>query len=40
MNRKPIIGIVGKVSPNFSEDLWHRNRVVDELVKIFVDKCE
>lgn len=28
--KKPIIGIIGKVSPNFSEDLWHRNRIVDE----------
>ena len=28
--KKPIIGIIGKVSPNFSEDLWHRNRVADE----------
>lgn len=27
MNKKPIIGIIGKVSPNFGEDLWHRNRV-------------
>ena len=30
MNKKPIIGIIGKVSPNFTEDLWHRNRVADE----------
>lgn len=30
MHRKPIIGIIGKVSPNFDEDLWHRNRVADE----------
>lgn len=30
MNKKPIIGIIGKVSPNFAEDLWHRNRVADE----------
>ena len=30
MNKKPIIGIIGKVSPNFNEDLWHRNRVADE----------
>ena len=28
--KKPMIGIIGKVSPNFSEDLWHRNRVADE----------
>lgn len=28
--RKPIIGIIGKVSPNFTEDLWHRNRIADE----------
>jgi len=30
MNRKPIIGIIGKVSPDFGEDLWQRNRVADE----------
>lgn len=30
MKKKTIIGIIGKVSPNFSEDLWHRNRVADE----------
>lgn len=30
MSKKPIIGIIGKVSPNFDEDLWHRNRVADE----------
>jgi len=30
MSNKPIIGIIGKVSPNFDEDLWHRNRVADE----------
>lgn len=30
MSKKPIIGIIGKVSPNFNEDLWHRNRIADE----------
>ena len=30
MNKKPIIGIIGKVSLNFNEDLWHRNRIADE----------
>lgn len=30
MKEKPIIGIIGKVSPNFNEDLWHRVRVADE----------
>lgn len=28
--KKPMIGIIGKVSPNFNDDLWRRNRVADE----------
>ena len=30
MKRKPIIGIVGKVNPNFIKDLWEKNAVDDE----------
>lgn len=30
MNKKPIIGIIGKVSPKFNEDLQHRIRTADE----------
>lgn len=30
MNKKPIIGIIGKVSPDFGEDLWNRIRLADE----------
>ena len=27
---KPIIGIIGKVRPNYNDDLWKRNTIVDE----------
>ena len=29
--RKPIIGIIGKVQPQYGEDIWHRIDEVDEL---------
>lgn len=29
--RKPIIGIIGKVQPQYGEDIWHRSDEVDEL---------
>ena len=30
MKQKPIIGIVGKISPKFNDDLWNRIRIADE----------
>ena len=29
--RKPIIGIIGKVQPQYGEDIWHRIDEVDEI---------
>ena len=29
--KKPIIGIVGKVQPQYGEDIWHRIDEVDEI---------
>lgn len=31
MNKKPIIGIIGKVQPKYGEDLWHRIDETDEI---------
>ena len=31
--RKPIIGIIGKVQPQYEEDIWHR---IDELLTCFL----
>lgn len=31
MNKKPIIGIIGKVQPQYGEDIWHRIDEVDEI---------
>ena len=36
MNKKPIIGIIGKVQPKHDEDLWHRIDETDELRYIIV----
>ena len=29
--KKPIIGIIGKVEPQYGEDIWHRIDEVDEI---------
>ena len=34
--RKPIIGIIGKVQPQYGEDLWHRIDEVDEFRYLIV----
>lgn len=34
--RKPIIGIIGKVQPQYEEDIWHRIDEVDELRYLIV----
>lgn len=34
--RKPIIGIIGKVQPQYGEDIWHRIDEVDELRYLIV----
>lgn len=34
--RKPIIGIVGKVQPQYGEDIWHRIDEVDEIRYLIV----
>lgn len=34
--RKPIIGIIGKVQPQYGEDLWHRIDEVDEIRYLIV----
>lgn len=31
MNKKPLIGIIGKVQPKYNEDLWHRIDEADEI---------
>lgn len=36
MNKKPIIGIVGKVQPKYEKDLWHRIDEVDEIRYLIV----
>ena len=36
MNRKPIIGIIGKVQPQYGEDIWHRVDEVDEIRYLIV----
>ena len=33
---KPIIGIIGKVQPQYGEDIWHRIDEVDELRYLIV----
>ena len=35
--RKPIIGIIGKVQPQYGEDIWHRIDEVDELRYLIVN---
>lgn len=34
--RKPIIGIIGKVQPQYGEDIWHRIDEVDEIRYLIV----
>ena len=34
--RKPIIGIIGKVQPQYEEDIWHRIDEVDEIRYLIV----
>ena len=34
--RKPIIGIIGKVQPQYDEDIWHRIDEVDEIRYLIV----
>ena len=34
--KKPIIGIVGKVQPQYGEDIWHRIDEVDEIRYLIV----
>ena len=36
MNKKPIIGIIGKVKPKYENDLWHRIDEVDEVRYLIV----
>ena len=33
---KPIIGIIGKVQPQYGEDIWHRIDEVDEIRYLIV----
>lgn len=33
---KPLIGIIGKVSPRFEGDLWQRIRISDELIYLII----
>ncbi len=35
--KKPIIGIIGKVQPQYGEDLWHRIDEVDEIRYLIVN---
>ncbi len=35
--RKPIIGIIGKVQPQYGEDIWHRIDEVDEIRYLIVN---
>jgi len=35
--KKPIIGIIGKVQPQYGEDIWHRIDEVDELRYLIVN---
>ena len=34
--KKPIIGIIGKVQPQYGEDIWHRIDEVDEIRYLIV----
>ena len=34
--KRPIIGIIGKVQPQYGEDIWHRIDEVDEIRYLFV----
>ena len=34
--RKPIIGIIGKVQPQYEEDIWHRINEADEIRYLIV----
>lgn len=36
MSKKPIIGIIGKVQPQYGEDIWHRIDEVDEIRYLIV----
>ena len=35
--KKPVIGIISKVSPNFSKTLWHRN-IIDDEIRYYIIK--
>lgn len=38
--KKPIIGIIGKVQPQYDEDIWHRiDEFTKKLFKEFIEKC-
>ena len=37
MRKKPIIGIIGKVFPKYSDDLWHKIGEVDEIRYLIVE---
>lgn len=34
--KKPLIGIIGKVQPQYGDDIWHRIDEVDELRYLIV----
>lgn len=36
MGKKLIIGVIGKVQPQYGEDIWHRIDEVDELRYLIV----
>ncbi len=36
--KRPIIGIIGKVQPQYGEDIWHRIDEVDEIRYLIVKK--
>lgn len=38
--RKPIIGIIGKVQPQYEEDIWHRIDEVDKIRYLIVRMVE